>query len=57
MTLDIHMRVADGTDAAKAQKLRMAAEYGCVVLRTLREGVEVNVRYQDGTPGVEDGGE
>ncbi|MBD3223125.1 MAG: OsmC family peroxiredoxin [Caldithrix sp.] len=49
MTLDIHIKPADGTDSQLVKKLYAAAEYSCVNLKTLLSGVPVDIRYHTET--------
>ncbi len=43
MEVDLRLRAAPGTDPAKIEMLLAATEHCCVVLRTLRDGVAVEV--------------
>lgn len=44
--LGVQLRLAPGTDPARAEMLRAAGEHCCVVLQTLRSGVPVDVDYR-----------
>lgn len=48
MALDVHLRPVSGTSDKKLAKLRMLTEYCCVVLRTLRDGVPIDVSFSVG---------
>ena len=37
---------ADGTDPALLERLAQGAEYCCIVLQTLRSGVEVSTTFE-----------
>lgn len=46
MRLSVRLGLAPGTDPDRAEILRSAGEYCCVVLQTLRSGVPVDIDYR-----------
>ncbi len=46
MACRVAVRVARGTDPGLVEKLCFAAERGCVVLQTLRRGIDVRVQFE-----------
>ena len=47
MNVDIDLEPVEGTDPDKVDRLLMAAEYCCVVLQTLRNGVPIEWKRQE----------
>ena len=51
---DCHIKAAPGTDPALLQRIAVAAEHCCIVLQTLRTGVDVATSFDIETPSDRD---